>query len=122
MLNDVTAGSCLAGKIASADSFWSRFLGLMGKKEFPSCMDGLIFENCSSIHCFFMRMPIDVIFTDKENKVVKCISGLKPWHLAFGTLKSCNCIELPSGTLKKSGTLPGDRLCINFTEKGGKCQ
>lgn len=112
MLNDVTAGSCLAGKIASADSFWSRFLGLMGEKEFPSYMDGLIFENCSSIHCFFMRMPIDVIFADKNLKVVRCFHSLAPWRLAFGGMKSCITIELPAGTLKKSGTVPGNQLSL----------
>ncbi len=122
MLTNMTRNALLARDPACAETFWQRLMGLMGKKTFPEEYDCLIFEKCNSIHCFFMRMPIDVIFTDKENKVVKCISGLKPWHLAFGTLKSCNCIELPSGTLKKSGTLPGDRLCINFTEKGGKCQ
>lgn len=122
MLRNITRNTLLSRSPARAAGFWQRFMGLMGKKDFPEHYDCLVFEKCNSIHCFFMRMTIDVIFTDKENKVVKCISELKPWHLAFGTLRSCNCIELPSGTLKKSGTLPGDRLCINFTEKEEKYQ
>ena len=122
MLRNITRNTLLSRSPARAVGFWQRFMGLMGKKDFPEHYDCLVFEKCNSIHCFFMRMTIDVIFTDKENKVVKCISELKPWHLAFGTLRSCNCIELPSGTLKKSGTLPGDRLCINFTEEEEKYQ
>ncbi|MBQ9755584.1 MAG: DUF192 domain-containing protein [Lentisphaeria bacterium] len=122
MLRNITRNTLLSRSPARAAGFWQRFMGLMGKKDFPEHYDCLVFEKCNSIHCFFMRMTIDVIFTDKENKVVKCISELKPWHLAFGTLRSCNCIELPSGTLKKSGTLPGDRLGINFTEKEEKYQ
>ena len=122
MLTNTTRHTILARNPACAESFYQRLMGLMGKKTFPAQYDCLVFENCNSIHCFFMRMAIDVVFTDKENKVVKCISELKPWHLAFGTLRSCNCIELPSGTLKKSGTLPGDRLCINFTEEEEKYQ
>ena len=110
MLNDLTANTLLACKVCRADSFWSRFMGLMGKKSFPGEYDCLVFEKCDSIHCFFMRMPIDVIFADKDLRVVRCFHSLKPWRLAFGGLKSCTTLELPAGTLKKCRVKPGDLL------------
>lgn len=112
MILNVTRNIPLARRSARAVSFWSRFIGLMGKKSFPENYDALIFEKCDSIHCFFMYMAIDVIFLDKEGKVVKCCHKLKPWHLAFGGRRSCHCVELPAGSLEQSGTMPGDQLLI----------
>lgn len=113
MLFNTTRGTVLARSPAAAKSFLTRLMGLMGKKRFPEKYDALVFENCNSIHCFFMRMTIDVVFTDRENKVVKCFRALKPWHLAFGGMKSFSCIELPAGTLKESSTEPGDILAFD---------
>ena len=117
MLYNSTRGTPLAGSPAFAVTYWSRFMGLMGKSRFPEGYDGLIFEKCNSIHCFFMRMTIDVIFVDKEYKAVKCIREVRPWHLAFGGRRGCTCIELPSGCLEKSGTVPGDQLLFEDGEK-----
>ena len=109
-LRNLERGTLLARNCRFAVTFWERFMGLMGKKTFPSSYDGLIFEKCNSIHCFFMRMKIDVIFTDKEGRAVRCFRNLKPWRLAWGGWRSTNVIELPPGTLQASGTRPGDKL------------
>lgn len=105
--------SCLARRLARAESFWSRFMGLMGKKTFPPEYDALLFEKCNSIHCFFMLMEIDALFIDRKGTVVKCVHSLKPWRLGWGGWKSHSVIELPPGTLKNTGTLPGDQLEIS---------
>ncbi|WP_458454574.1 DUF192 domain-containing protein [Methanobrevibacter sp.] len=64
-------------KIINADTFFKRFKGLMGKKEFEG---GLLFTNLkdSSIHTLFMRFEIDVYFIDK-NKIIYDKVTLKPW-------------------------------------------
>ncbi|WP_458404939.1 DUF192 domain-containing protein [Methanobrevibacter sp.] len=64
-------------KIINADTFFKRFKGLMGKKEFN---EGLLFTNLkdSSIHTLFMRFEIDVYFIDK-NKIIYDKVTLKPW-------------------------------------------
>lgn len=64
-------------KIIKADTFFKRFKGLMGKKEFE---EGLLFTNLkdSSIHTLFMRFEIDVYFIDK-NKIIYDKVTLKPW-------------------------------------------
>ena len=117
MLRDLTCGTILAERPLAARSFLSRLLGLMGRKVFPPSFDALVFENCNSIHCFFMRMEIDVIFVDRDFKVVKCFHRLKPWRLGFGGLKSTSCIELPAGTLERCRTLPGNQLAVEVTVK-----
>lgn len=65
-------------KIILADTFFKRFKGLMGKKNFE---DALLFTNLtdSSIHTMFMRFEIDIYFLDK-NKIIYDKVTLKPWR------------------------------------------
>ena len=64
-------------EIIYADTFFKRFKGLMGKKNFNNV---LVFTNLadSGIHTMFMRFEIDVYFAD-ENKVVFDKATLRPW-------------------------------------------
>ena len=59
-----------------ADTFTRRFKGLMFKKEAPNY--GLLIKPCNSIHTFFMKFSIDVLFVDRENNVIKVIRDLQP--------------------------------------------
>ncbi len=65
-------------KIIYANTFFKRFKGLMGKKDFNHV---LVFANLtdSGIHTMFMRFEIDVYFID-ENKVIFDKVTLKPWR------------------------------------------
>jgi len=64
--------------LEKADSFMSRLKGLLGKESIESGF-GLMIEPCNSIHCFFMKFPIDVAFVGKDNTVLKIISEMKPF-------------------------------------------
>jgi len=76
-----------------ANDFWSRFKGLMGKKEFG---DGLWLKRCSSIHCMFMKVNIDVVYLDKHN-IVLHKEMVKPWHIG-SLVKGCaSVLELQEG-------------------------
>lgn len=65
-------------EIIYADTFFRRFKGLMGKRDFENAM---LFTNLkdSSIHTMFMRFEIDVYFIDKKGIIYDKIS-LKPWR------------------------------------------
>jgi uncharacterized membrane protein (UPF0127 family) len=112
MIRNTARQSVIAEKISIADSFFSRFMGLMGKKTLPegSC---LIITPCNSIHMFFMRFPIDALFLDKDNTVVYILEGIKPWRLSKIVWNAHSVIELPQGTIRKSRTSEGDRLIID---------
>ena len=71
----------IAKHVEVATSFWQRLIGLLGRKELaPS--KALWIHRCRSIHTFFMRFPIDVVFVDKQLKVCKVIQNIKPFRLA----------------------------------------
>jgi uncharacterized membrane protein (UPF0127 family) len=98
-----------------ADSFCKRARGLMFRKEWEG-LDGLLLSPCSSIHTMGMRMEIDLCFLDPEYKVLKALACLGPWRLAQGGRGSHTTLELPAGTLERTGTRPGDRLVMDRQE------
>ena len=95
-----------------ADSFISRFMGLMGKKDLPEAT-GLIIEPCNSVHCFFMRFTIDVIFVDSDDRVVHIIPAMKPGRISPIVRKAKYVIESNAHTLSEKLWI-GDTI---FVEK-----
>jgi uncharacterized protein len=85
----------------NADNFLSRFKGLMGKKSFSE-EDGLIINPCNSIHMFFMKFSLDIVFVNKNNRVVHLIENLKPWKLSKIVWSAAFVIELPIDSIKKA--------------------
>lgn len=102
--NTVPANDCRI-----ADSFFPRFLGLMGKKSLKHGA-GLLITPCNSIHMMFMRFPIDAVFLGPGNEVLYIAEGIKPWRLSPLIRKAHSVLELPAGAVKSSLTEVGDRL------------
>ena len=71
---------------------------------------GLLIERTQSIHMFFMRFPIDVVFIDTLTGSRRSIEGLRPWRVVWWARGARDCIELPVGAVATSGTRPGDQL------------
>ncbi len=88
----------LATNIIIADTAWSRLMGFMFK-TIPQDYDGLLIDPCRSIHTFFMRFSLDVVFLSNKGLVVKIIRDLKPWRLTWIYLKADQVLELPTGKL-----------------------
>ena len=83
--------------------------GLLGKNEFYKGQ-ALILDPCNSIHTLFMRFPIDVLFVDKNNRVVKAAPFVKTFRLTPVYFKSKFAVELPTGTIAATSTQEGDEL------------
>lgn len=104
------------GNVEFADSFFSRFRGLMLKKDIKS---GLVLKipagrgkRGSAIHMFFMRIPLDIIFADADLKVVDMVS-LDPWKTYTPQHPARFVVELQKGLLKESYTEIGDIMEFN---------
>jgi uncharacterized membrane protein (UPF0127 family) len=92
-----------------ADNFAKRFLGLMGKARLADG-EGLLLLNCPSIHCFFMRISIDVIYLSRDLKVMG-IETLKPWSLGKRFRKTVHILELRERAASKVNV--GDTIVLN---------
>ncbi len=110
-LTNVTKGVVLAEEARLADSFLKRLTGLLGKKKLAKSQ-ALIIKPCNSIHTFFMHFPIDVLFVNKNNAVIKVILGLKPFRLSGIYFNAAYAVELPPGTVGSSLSGVGDILSI----------
>ena len=105
-----TKVTLLGDRIALAVSFWARAKGLLGKVALQEG-EGLIISPCSAVHTFFMRYPIDILFLDAQNRVLKA-QTLAPWRISAWVPGAARVLELPSGVLRKTTTTVGDALRI----------
>jgi uncharacterized membrane protein (UPF0127 family) len=106
-------GTILAEEAILADSPGKRIRGLLGKKEAQfSKGRALILKPCNSIHTFFMSFTIDALFVDRQNRVIRAFSCLRPFRLSPPILNSFFVIELPAGTIQATHTQEGDYLAL----------
>jgi len=98
-----------AGEVA--DNHWTRMKGLLGRTGLAPGA-GLLIVPSNSIHMFFMRFPIDVLYVDRSLRVVGLHHSLKPWRVGQMNMRSHFVIELPAGTLQATGTQVGDQLAV----------
>lgn len=108
MLYNQTTSTVVVEHLEQALRFGKRFLGLMGRSSLPDDQ-GLYLEPCSSVHCFFMRFPLDVVFVDRSMRVVAIYPGLKPWRLAIPGAEAYAAIETVAGQLADKVSV-GDQL------------
>jgi uncharacterized membrane protein (UPF0127 family) len=113
-ITNQTRDCVLADRGELARSFWARGRGLMGRAALPEGYALIIFPE-SSIHTFFMRVPIDVLFLDRTDRVVgmreamppsRPFAGVAPWRGRY-------VIEMPAGVIAATGTALGDQLILN---------
>jgi uncharacterized membrane protein (UPF0127 family) len=113
-ITNTRTGKDLATSARSADNFWTRFWGLMGVKELPAG-SGLVIVPCNSIHCFGMKIAIDVVFISRAGEVLHLIPEMKPGRVSPLVRKSRGVIELPVGAIAASETVVGDSLTLGMT-------
>lgn len=109
---NLTRGAVLAARIAKADNYASRSKGLLGRDALNRD-EGLWIIPCPMIHTFFMRFAIDVLFLDKNLKVLRVLENLRPWRLSPWVWQAHSVLELAGGTLG-GATQKGDVLEMRF--------
>ena len=102
-----TKDSVVATHAGVADTFSSRMRGLL-PRESLNPDEALLITHCQSIHMFFMKFPIDVIFVDRDDKVVGLVADIRPFCLSPIFWGASYAIELNVETIAKSKTAVGD--------------
>jgi uncharacterized membrane protein (UPF0127 family) len=105
---NLTRQTLVAHCVEVAGDGASRRKGLLGRDELPPG-EGLWIVPCESVHTFWMKFPIDLIYLDRNKRVKKIRSGVSPWRLS-ACLSAHSVLEFASGTIHASHTQPGDNL------------
>ena len=108
-IQNATRSSVVAERCRVATSFWARMVGLLRSPE-PEPGQGLLIRRAQSIHTWFMRYPIDVVFIDRSWRVTRTAERLRPWRTVLWARGARDCIELRTGSIAASDTRPGDEL------------
>ena len=109
-VRNLTRDVVLADAAEIADSSAKRRTGLL-KHTGLAPGEGLWIVPCESVHSFFMKFTIDVIYLDRKHRVKKVRSEMVPWRIS-GCITAHSVLELPAGTISRTGTQKGDQLEI----------
>ncbi|MTI70610.1 MAG: DUF192 domain-containing protein [Firmicutes bacterium] len=111
ILKNKTLKKVLVNNCYIADNFFSRLKGLLGKNNLNED-EALIIKPCKSVHMFFMKFSIDVLFVNENDKVIKIIENLRPWQVTKVVKNSKYVVELSKGKVKKTKTDIGNIISI----------
>ena len=102
-------GTTLGGRILWADGMLTRMRGFLMRPE-PQDGEGLLLSPCRGVHMYGMRFPLDVLFLDRGGTVLSAFDQLAPGERTPLQRGARHALELPAGTLKRSGTRVGDQI------------
>jgi uncharacterized membrane protein (UPF0127 family) len=103
-------GTVLGGAVTVADSSPTRNVGLL-KHTSLNAGEGLWIVPCQSVHTFFMKFAIDLVYLDKRRRVRKVRHTVPPWRIS-ACIWAHSVLELPAGIAAATGTEIGDQLTI----------
>ena len=103
-------GTVLGDSVAVARTRAARNTGLLKHKSLDAG-HGLWIDPCPSVHTFFMKFAIDLVYLDKRLRVRKVRYAVPPWRVS-GCLWARSVLELPAGSVAETGTKPGDQLSV----------
>ena len=104
------SGTVICGRCVVADTPLSRMRGLLGRKALAPD-EGVLLTPESTVHTWFMRFPIDVVFLEADLTVLGMRETVKPWRMT-GWRGARSVLELPAGACERLGVRPGDRLTL----------
>lgn len=109
VLASTSSGAVVASRVMAAFDSASRRTGLLRTEAWPEG-SALVIAPTQAIHMFGMRYPIDVVWVDRDGRVVKT-SAVQPWRIAI-CARAFAAIELPAGTATRLAIAPGDVLAL----------
>ena len=107
-----TRGTVLCERLEDAGGLGGRGRGLLGRDRLEPDT-GLLFENgrftpMMWMHMFFMRFAIDIVFLDRQDRVIKINRNLKPWRVSSMVFGARRALELGAGAA--DATQAGDQI------------
>src|ERR1019366_2546119 len=106
-----TRETVLGERVSVASTSLRRMVGLLGKPRLDPGA-GLLIMPSQAIHTVAMHFAIDVIFRDREGRVLSWRRPMPPLRIS-GLHWNARCVlELPAGVIAETSTAVGDQLEI----------
>jgi hypothetical protein len=110
-------GTVICKRCEMPESAFARARGLLGRDGLEPG-GGMLIDRAGSVHMFFMRFPIDVVFLARDRTVVGVKHRLGPWRVAAAR-RAVAALELPAGRAAETGVEVGDRLVLEIADESG---
>jgi uncharacterized protein len=109
-VQNMTRGTLIGDAIDTAETSAERRVGLLKHNKLDDGA-GLWIIPCESVHTFFMKFPIDLVYLDRAHRVRKVVRRLPPWRMSM-CLPAHSILELPPGTIDRTNTQKGDQIVL----------
>lgn len=109
VLKNATTGRVIATDVKPASGWWSRMLGLLPRRTVGPD-EGIWFDNCDAVHTVGMRANIDIVFLDKDSRVIRVAPAVPSMRFAVVCAGAQSVVELGEGSSAGRDVLVGDRL------------
>jgi uncharacterized membrane protein (UPF0127 family) len=110
----------VATEVTVANNYLLRLVGLVGKTaSWAQPGRGLWIVPCHGVHTLGMMFPIDLIFLDREKRVIHIEEYVRPFRISKVIRRAVSVLELPVHTIYRSGTREGDCLEISWLRNAG---
>lgn len=96
-------------RVKKAETLISKTLGVIGWKDFGKS-NGMILTETNSIHTFFVRFTLDLVFLDKEMKIIRLVKNLKPFSISPIVWRAKHVLEMPAGSIEKYNLAEKDKI------------
>lgn len=108
VLVNATKKTVLADRCRFANTVFKRMIGLLNRNSLGPG-EGLLLDRCYGIHTIGMRFAIDVLFLDRDFRVMRAVSAIPPFRTCV-VKQALYVVELPVGAIERSRTEPGDQI------------
>ncbi len=109
-----TRATALCEHLEEAGGMTGKSRGLLGRDALEA-EAGMLFEAgrlepFMCMHMMFMRFAIDVVFLNREGRVIRINHNLRPWRISSIVWGARKALELSAGAAARSQTEIGDQI------------
>ena len=115
-------GRSIARQVRMASSFGARLVGLL--QSHPLAVEeGLLLIPGGSIHTLGLRFTIDVVFLNRQMRIVGLAERVRPWRIRVAPKGTGRVLELAGGQIAATHLRLGMYLIVESTEddRGRPC-
>ena len=105
-VSDQRDARILFAQVSRTTNAWERLRGLLGRPPLRGD-EGLLLVPCASVHTFGMTRPIDVIYLDRDWRIVRIVAGLQPRRVSWAW-RAVATLEVAAGAA--AALAPGQLL------------